>query len=188
MAYSREAGTCVFRTATALALLLMGSLGAASAHAETMIGVKSIDMLVHGTIAQHCAMGGIGDMKFGDLTRPDLQASVAVQFSCNVPFRVKVQAANGGLTNTAFPHGQGPYAGSLPYTIGFAIPVLKPAEWMVDRSFNSRELTGGRTFDSAGGIATRGMKLDVALGRPSGDAGLLAGDYSETIVITVTPD
>jgi hypothetical protein len=127
-------------------------------------------------------------MKFGDLTRPDLQASAAVQFSCNVPFRVKVQAAHGGLTNTAYPRGQGPFAGSLPYTIGFSIPVFKPSEWLVDRTFNSRDLTGGRTFDSAGGIATRGMTLSVALGRPSGDAGLLAGDYSETIVITVTPE
>lgn len=187
MAYSMDPTTCVFRTATALALLI-GSMGAAPSRADTISGVKSIDMLVHGTISQHCAMGGIGDMKFGDLNRSNLQASAAVQFSCNVPFSVKVQAAHGGLTNTAYPQGQGPYAGSLPYTIGFTIPVLKPAEWLVDRSFNGSDLTAGRTFSSGGGIATRGMKLDVALGRPSGDAGLLAGDYSETIVITVTPD
>lgn len=159
-----------------------------SAHAEAITGAKSIDMLVHGTISQQCALGGIGDMNFGDLTRPDLQASAAVQFSCNVPFQVKVQAANGGLTNLAFPKGQGPYSGVLPYTIGFNIPVRKPAEWMVNADFNSRDLTAGRTFNSAGGIATQGMMLNVALGRPSGEAGLLAGDYSETIVITVTPE
>lgn len=179
------------RTMRAAALLISPALllgGAAEAHAETLIGAKTIDMLVHGTISQHCAMGGIGNMNFGDLTRPDLQASAAVQFSCNVPFQVKVQAAHGGLTNLAYPKGQGPYAGSLPYTIGFAIPVRKPSEWLVDASFNSRDLMGGRTFNSAGGIATQGMTLNVALGRPSGDAGLLAGDYSETIVITVTPE
>lgn len=145
-------------------------------------------MLVHGTVSEHCSLGGISDMRFGDLRRPDLEAQAQVQFYCNVPFQVKVQAANGGLTNTAYPHGQGPYAGSLPYTIGFSIPVLKPSAWTVDRTFESRELTTGRTFDSAGGIATEGMTLNVALGRPSGEAGLLAGDYAESIVITVTPE
>lgn len=178
---------CAFRTVAA-ATALAGLLSGVSARAEAIIGVKSIDMYVHGTISQHCAMGGIGDMNFGDLTRPDLQASARVQFSCNVPFNVKVQAAHGGLTNLAYPKGQGPYAGSLPYTIGFAIPVRKPSEWLIDKTFNSRDLTGGRSFSSAGGIATQGMMLNVALGRASGEAGLLAGDYSETIVITVTPE
>ncbi len=177
----------VFRVVAAT-MALAGALTSVSARAEAIIGVKSLDMFVHGTISQQCAMGGIGDMNFGDLTRPDLQVSAAVRFSCNVPFQVKVQAANGGLTNLAFPKGQGPYAGSLPYTIGLAIPVRRPSEWLVDASFDSRELMAGRTFSSAGGIATQGMTLNVALGRPSGEAGLLAGDYSETIVITVTPE
>lgn len=186
-----------FRTGLALSgalrvaaatVALAGMLAGASARAESIIGAKSIEMFVHGTISQNCAMGGIGDMRFGDLTRPDLQASARVQFSCNVPFSVKVQAAHGGLTNLAYPKGQGPYAGSLPYTIGFAIPVRRPSEWLIDKTFNSRDLTGGRSFSSGGGIATQGMMLNVALGRPSGEAGLLAGDYAETIVITVTPE
>lgn len=183
----QSARFCALHACAAMTAII-GAFGGASARAEAIMGVKSLDMLVHGTIGQHCAMGGVGGMNFGDLTRPDLQASAAIQFSCNVPFQVKVQAANGGLTNQTFPNGQGPYSGSLPYTIGFAVPVRKPAEWMVSADFNSRDLRAGRTFNSAGGIATQGMMLNVALGRPSGEAGLLAGDYSETIVITVTPE
>ncbi len=174
--------------ALALCLLLTGTLWAAPARAEQIAGVKSLDLLVHGTISQQCAIGQIGDMNFGDISRPDLQANVAVQFKCNVPFQLQVRAAHGGLTNREFPHGQGPYAGSLPYSIGFEIPVLKPAAAMVAGSFQSRDLVGGRTLGSEGGIANDGMRLNVSLGRPSGEAGLLAGDYSETIVITVAPN
>lgn len=183
----KTARFCALHACAALTAIV-GAFGGVSAQAEVIADVKSIDLLVHGKISQQCAMGGVGDMNFGDLNRANLQASAAVRFSCNVPFQVKVQAANGGLTNLAFPKGQGPYSGVLPYTIGFAIPVRKPAEWMVNADFNSRDLIGGRTFNSAGGIATQGMMLSVALGRPSGEAGLMAGDYAETIVITVTPE
>jgi hypothetical protein len=169
------------------AAALGGAFSASSAQAEQISGVKSLDMFVHGTISQQCAMGQVGNMNFGDITRPELQASAAVQFFCNVPFQVQVKAAQGGLTNLAYPKGQGPYAGSLPYTIDFEIPVLKPASAMISKSFVSSELVAGGTFNSEGGIAADGLKLEVALGRPSGDAGLLAGEYSETIVITVSP-
>jgi hypothetical protein len=47
-------------------------------------------------------------------------------------------------------------------------------------------LAGG-VISSNGGIATDGMVLAVELGQPSGEAGLLGGEYSETITITVSP-
>ncbi|SCW92140.1 hypothetical protein SAMN02927924_04131 [Sphingobium faniae] len=148
---------------------------------------RSVELNVHGKIVEQCAIGNVGDMNFGDITRPDLKASARVLFNCNVPFRVDVRSAHGGLSNENFPNGQGPYAGRLPYSIGFQIPVLKPASSLVAQTFQSSELTGGRSFDSAGGIAVDGMALTVSLGRPSSDAGLLAGNYSETIVVSVSP-
>ncbi|AMK18313.1 MULTISPECIES: hypothetical protein [Sphingobium] len=148
---------------------------------------RSVELNVHGRIMEQCAIGNAGDMNFGDITRPDLKASARVSFSCNVPFRVDVRSAHGGLTNDSFPNGQGPYAGRLPYSLGFQIPVLKPSASLVAQTFSSSELMGGRSFNSAGGIAVDGMALTVALGRPSGEAGLLAGNYSETIIISVSP-
>ena len=148
---------------------------------------RAVELNVHGQIIEHCAIGDVGSMNFGDITRPDLKASARVLFNCNVPFRVDVRSANGGLANESFPNGQGPYAGRLPYSVGFEIPVLKPSSSMIAQSFNSSELIGGRSFNSAGGIAVDGMALTVSLGRPSSDAGLLAGNYSETIVISVSP-
>ncbi len=43
-------------------------------------------------------------------------------------------------------------------------------------------------ISSNGGIDADGMTLAVELGRPTGEAGkLLAGEYAETITITVAP-
>lgn len=163
------------------------SVIAMPASADEIVAAKSLEINVHGHVAQNCAMGQIGDMAFGDLTRPGLSAAARVQFRCNVPFDMKIQAAHGGLANVQFPQGQGPYAGTLPFTMDVAIPVRKPFASLVERSFSSRELMSGATLSSGGGIATDGLSLSVSLGPPPREAGLLAGQYSETIVVTVTP-
>jgi spore coat protein U-like protein len=146
-----------------------------------------VQFAVHGDIAQYCLLGQIGDVDFGDLTRPNLQVQTHVRLDCNMPFQIHIEAANGGLTNTAYPKGQGPYAGSLDYTLGVSIPLRRPAAAMLEHSFSSRELLAGRTLSSGDGIALDGMGLTVALGQPAGKAGLLGGEYAETIVITVAP-
>jgi hypothetical protein len=157
------------------------------AHAGDLDDQHQVELYVHGRIVEHCAMGSIPGMNFGDLTRANLAIATHVDLSCNVPFALTIEAANGGLTNDVYPHGQGPYAGSLPYTIGVSIPVQRPASGVVSGQFNSRDLVGGRTLSSAGGIALHGMALEVALGKPASEAGLLAGHYGEVITITVTP-
>lgn len=170
----------------AAGVVALGTAGTASA-SEIENGQKAVALNVHGRVSEHCAMGAIGDMRFGDLNRKNLQAAARVQLNCNVPFDMTIQAANGGLANDRYPHGQGPYAGTLPYTMAIAIPVRKPASSLVDRSFTSLELMGGRTISSQGGIALDGMAISVALGDAPGEAGLLAGNYGEKIVITITP-
>jgi len=171
----------------AFAAAAMTSTAASAGTGSTIADKHSVEIDVHGRIGQHCAMGSLGGVDFGDLNRPGLQASERVQFSCNVPFSIRIQAEHGALANLQYPGGQGPYAGRLDYTLGVAIPLRKPAAAMLTHSFTSRELMGGRTLSSAGGIALEGMTLDLALGRPSGEGGLLAGDYGETITITVAP-
>lgn len=174
------------RTATTL-LACTALFAGAPAGAETIDDLKSLTLNVHGEISQHCAMASIANMDFGDLTQPNLRASTRVGFNCNVPFNLKIEAANGALANTEYPHGQGPYAGSVPYTIDVAIPVRKPRPAEIDGSFTSRDLMAGRTISSAGGIALQDMGFTVALLPPASSVGLLAGHYSETIVITVAP-
>ena len=160
---------------------------AVPANASEIENVRSLDIAVSGAIRQHCAMGSIQDMDFGNLERRGLGIQTQVAFDCNVPFTMTIKGARGGLTHTKMPNGQGPYAGVLPYNLAIEMPVRHPAAQIVSRSFNSRQLLAGGVISSNGGIATDGMVLAVELGTPSSEAGLLAGEYSETITITVSP-
>lgn len=166
----------------------VAALIAAPAAAADIENVRSLDMAVRGTIPQRCAMGAIGNMNFGNLERRGLGAATRVRLECNMPFEMRISAQNGGLAHERLPNGQGPYAGTVPYTIGIDVPVRRPRAALISRTFQSGELRGGRTISSEGGIAVDGMALSVALGQPSGEAGLLAGRYGETIEITITPN
>lgn len=159
---------------------------ASPAFADQLDPAKSIEVTVHGRVSEHCAMGQINNMAFGDLTRPGLTAATRVRFSCNVPFDMTIQAAHGGLANLQYPQGQGPYSGVLPFNLDIAIPVRKPTPSFVGRRFSSQQLMGGATLSSSGGIATEDLLLSIELGTASREAGLLAGQYSEVITVTVS--
>ncbi|WP_129792794.1 hypothetical protein [Sphingosinicella sp. CPCC 101087] len=166
----------------------VAAIFAAPAGAADIENVRSLDLAVRGSIPERCAMGSIGNMDFGDLNRTGLGAQARVRLDCNIPFNMSIRARNGSLAHSDLPAGQGPYSGTLPYTIGVMMPVRRPQSAVIERSFESRELRGnGRTISSEGGIAVDGLALSVSLGRPSGEAGLLAGEYGETIEITITP-
>lgn len=167
--------------------ILAACLSATGVRAEDIESVRSLDIAVSGTIGQRCALGSIGDMDFGDLQRRGLGAQSRVAFECNVPFIMTITGQGGALTHSAMPQGQGPYAGALPYSLGIAMPVRHPSAEVVTRTFESRELQAGGSISSNGGIAADGLTLSIELGHLGNTAGLLAGNYSETITITVSP-
>lgn len=159
----------------------------APAAAGNIDNARSFDIAVSGSVRQHCAMGGIADMDFGDLERRGLNRKTQVAFDCNMPFTMTINGERGALTHITMPDGQGPYGGQLSYALTIEMPIRHPAAQILTRSFTSRQLQAGGVISSNGGIATDGMVLGVELGSPSGEAGLLAGDYSEMITITVSP-
>jgi len=173
-----------------LRLLLLGLAAAAvaaGAHANEVDNARSLDIAVSGRVSQHCAIGSIADMDFGNLEKRGSGIRSQVAFDCNLPFTMTIKSAQGALTNIDRPNGQGPYGGSVPYSLAVEMPLRRPATQMLDRTFDSRQLRAGGVISSSGGIATDGMVLAVELGTPSGEAGLLAGEYAETITITVSP-
>src|SRR5690606_18367653 len=101
---------------------------ATPAYAGGIENVRHVEIAVNGVIRQHCAMGQISNMDFGDLRRPGLGARRQVAFDCNVPFTMKIQGQSGALAHTTMPGGQGPYAGSVPYAIAVEMPVRHPAK------------------------------------------------------------
>jgi hypothetical protein len=167
------------------ALAAMALVSPASAH--DIDNARSIDIAVNGSITEYCAMGGIADMDFGNLERRGLNRTAQVAFNCNMPFTMTINGERGALTHSTMPNGQGPFGGQLPYSLVVEMPVRHPATQMLSQTFSSRQLVAGGVISSNGGIATDGMILGVELGIPSGEAGLLAGDYSEMITITVSP-
>lgn len=160
---------------------------AASPVSATELDANSSQRLqVHGDVTQHCSIASPGNVDFGDLDRDGLQATLAFGLDCNLPFVMNVAAQYGALTNIQNPAGQGPYAGSLPYALDFSIPASAPAPTVITDTFSSRDLIGGKSISSQGAIATEGMTVHVTLGHAGGEAGLLAGDYGETITITLS--
>lgn len=170
-----------------LLMALAAAAFATPACANEIENVRSVDIAVNGSIREHCAMGSVADMDFGNLERRGLGIQTQVALDCNVPFTMTIKGARGALTHATMPNGQGPFGGALPYSLAVEMPVRHPATQIVSKTFGSRQLQSGGVISSNGGIATDGMVLAVQLGMPSGEAGLLAGEYSETITITVSP-
>lgn len=164
------------------------AVAATPAAAQEISNVKSVDIAVQGSIAQRCQMGAIPTADFGDLTRPGRIAAAKVALDCNVPFTMLIKAQNGALTHSELPHGQGPYAGAVPYSLDIELPVRRPAAELISKVFEGRSLTGGQAISSAGGIAIDGLLLRLSLGSVSSEAGLLAGQYGEVIEITIAPN
>ncbi|MDZ3833350.1 MAG: hypothetical protein U0S50_16270 [Sphingopyxis sp.] len=170
-----------------LFLALVSAACATAANAGEIQNVRTLDIAVSGAVREHCAMGGIADMDFGNLERRGLGIETPVAFDCNIPFTMTIKGARGALTHRNMPNGQGPYGGRLSYNLAVRMPVRHPATQVINRSFTGAQLQSGGVISSNGGIASDGLILAVELGMPSGEAGLLAGDYSETITITVSP-
>ena len=170
--------------ASCVAFSLLGL--ASPALAADLEASSSQRLQIHGDVAQHCAISSPGNVDFGNLGGGGEQADLQFGLDCNVPFVMNVQAQYGALTNLEYPKGQGPYAGSLPYVLDFSIPARTPAASVITASLNSHDLIGGKSISSAGAIATEGMQVHVTLGHAEGEAGLLAGNYGETITITMS--
>lgn len=187
----RDRTAATLRALTALGVVLgAGAAMALASHAraDEIDGLRSVKLQVHGQLEQHCMLGKIDDADLGDLERPGLHTDTRVALDCNVPVNVNISAAHGAIANERYPQGQGPYAGSVPYRLDVRIPVRRPEHDVVTGSFDGHDLlAAGQTVNTGDGIAVDGMNLSVALGQPAGTAGLLAGRYSETIEITVTP-
>ncbi|WP_156956811.1 hypothetical protein [Sphingomonas astaxanthinifaciens] len=177
------------RSLAAPALLGVISIALLSqpASADQLDAAASQRVRVHGTVDGACGMGNGGSADFGELGSGGQQANFKVSLRCNVPFVLKFSAERGALTNRDFPHGQGPYAGSLPYTLDIAIPARRPAPVMLTGMLRSADLLGSQSISSAGAIADQGMDVRVTLGRVDSSAGLLAGNYGETITVTLSP-
>lgn len=171
---------------TAIAAALTALCAAASAtQAETTAPAHQFNLTLSGDIAPACNLGEGGAVDLGEL-RTGVGFSANLGLSCNVPFDLTLRSANGGLTHERLPNGEGPFSGSLGYRLKIHIPLVTPHRTSMGGDFSSAELRATRSISSGSGIAIEGATLSLVTQPPAG-AGLLAGKYSETINLTLSP-
>jgi hypothetical protein len=165
-----------------------GAIWAGAAYAEpaankSIASFSRADVILSGRISARCDLAGGGDMDLGELSGGQVvRAQVALD--CNTPFDLSFQSARGGLAHSLLPQGQGPFAGTLPYTLDVQVPVIGPRASVLQARYDSRGLMARKTLGSGDAIASGGARIEIRTGSPEG-AGLLAGQYAETLSITV---
>ncbi|NWE52507.1 hypothetical protein [Brevundimonas sp. P7753] len=171
-----------------LMALVLAAAVASTASAEPMLDsglASSLDVIVKGKITASCRLSGGGDIDFGELTGGQ-QVEADFGLSCNVPFDISFQSQSGGLAHVTKPRGEGPFAGRLGYTLNVAIPTINPNPAVLSGTFDSENLIAKKTLSSGEGIAQGGGRIRILTNRPS-ESGLLAGEYSEVLNITLAP-
>ncbi|WP_306002865.1 hypothetical protein [Brevundimonas sp. C43] len=182
---SRPLRASVRRLSGAIALIVtaIASPALTKPVADNLDVGKTLNVAVTGRIVPRCEIQGGGDIDFGELTGGE-RATALFGLDCNVPFDLGVTSARGGLAHATKPQGEGPFSGVLPYDVTLTVPTLRPEPRTVRAIFSSVDHTG--VLSSGDGIAAGGGKIEFRTRQPAG-AGLLAGQYSETLTVTVTP-
>jgi hypothetical protein len=142
-----------------------------------------VDVVLSGRISARCDLAGGGDIDLGELSGGQV-VRARVALDCNTPFDLSFQSARGGLAHSELPNGQGPFSGTLPYTLDVQVPVSGPRRTVLQARYDSRSLLARKTLGSGDAIASGGAQIQIRTGSPDG-AGLLAGQYAETLSITV---
>ena len=150
------------------------------------ITTANLNLVLTGRIEQRCAMSGGGDFDLGQLTAGRAAGGV-FSLVCNVPFDLRLTSANGGLAHEEKPTGEGPFAGLLAYDVRVRVPVLEPDPQVLQGTFGSPDLSGGAVLSSGDAVSGPGEGRLEIVTRPIPQPGLLAGRYSETLTLSVTP-
>lgn len=159
--------------------------GAGAVRADSIESTSGFDVAVTGRIVSDCRLSGGGTIDFGELTGNEV---VTADFGlrCNVPFDLSFESSRGGLAHVTKPRGEGPFAGTLAYTLNVAVPTLSPQEGVMSAAFSSADLVARKTLTSGDAVAAGGGRLQIRTQLPQG-AGLLAGEYVEVLNVTLQP-
>jgi hypothetical protein len=160
-------------------------VAAGAARADSIESTSGFDVAVTGRIVSDCRLSGGGTFDLGELTGNEV---VTADFGlrCNLPVDISFESARGGLAHVTKPRGEGPFAGTLAYTLNVVVPTLAPTSGVMSAAYSSTELTARKTLTSGDAIAAGGGQIQIRVQRPQG-AGLLAGEYLETLNVTLQP-
>ena len=161
------------------------AFAAGAAHADTISSTSGFDVAVTGRIVSDCRLSGGGTIDLGELTGNEV-VTADLGLRCNVPFDLSFESSRGGLAHVTKPRGEGPFAGTLAYTLNVAVPTLSPQDGMMSAAYSSADLIARKTLTSGDAVAAGGGRLQIRTQLPQG-AGLLAGEYVEVLNVTLQP-
>lgn len=161
------AGACVFPAAAAAA--------------------DQVQIALVGEIERTCALStGAAAVDLGDI-RTSGRRDLALDVSCNSPFRYTLTSANGGLRHAGSISRIGPFAELLPYRVDFTVPTdTGRAVFACDStalSGTAADPTGCPPADSGGGIAL-GEIAALALSWRTPPLPLPAGGFADALTIS----
>lgn len=148
---------------------------------------ERLELALEGRIVERCEIQGGGNVDLGELSG-GREMSASFGLDCNLPFQIDLRSERGGLAHVNQPLGEGPFAGTLVYDLKVAVPTLRPRgeRVLVEADFSSMELTSVRSVSSGEGISSGRGEVLLRTRAPTG-AGLLAGQYMETLTMTIAP-
>lgn len=183
--------------AVAGALLTLGAAHAATAEdkgrvAPLAIFDNDIRFEVAGQISARCTVSqGLNHASFGDVLDTRVggnrtaELNLAFSFACNSPFRVAMTSQNGGMLTQA--RGSAPFRNRLDYSAALAMEggrqtsACDSADMVVGAPRQDRCVFRFRDRAGAAGPAT--VKLTMA----ADPAPLLAGQYADRLVLSISP-
>lgn len=171
--------------AAALLALSLAATSVCAREKDSSVGDASINLVLFGSIASKCSVGGGGTINLGELSGSQ-QVSARFDVGCNVPFEMIFRSLSGGIAHVKQPQGEGPYAGVVPYRLGVSVPALSPLPTELHADFTSSQMVAGGVLNSGDAIAAGGgeirLQTEMAPGRD-----LLAGQYADSITIVINP-
>lgn len=185
--YAARAKACAGVAAVVASFLIAAEASAHSVPGPEMPDwseTNSLAVQVQGVIRPRCALGSGGLVDMGDLTR-SAEARVNIPLICNMPFVMRLNARNGAMVHSEMPGGQGGYSGHVPYGIEVAVPLIDPSPTGMGGRFSGSQLRAGVSLDSRDAIAAGGASFRFS--SRGSEMDLLAGQYSETITVTIQP-
>lgn len=174
------------RTLTAIATAALLA-GAASAQVVPTPDVETLDYALSGFVESECELAtSNGTSRNVIMTAENAQGITALTFSCNSPYTLTVSSLNGGME-----HQQSGGTLLIPYQLrtGGAIPTGGTTSYVF---YTSDQLSSPQVLDSttdwlslASNEGTRQINLDVMF---TDDTYAVAGNYSDVLTITLTPN
>lgn len=174
-----------FAAATALAAVALAIYAIAGASPSPEPVRNSVTINYVGTISPTCELN-FASLSFAvGAVAPDKTADVSFSVNCNEPYEITLQSLNGGLLGPPIPTDKG-FSNLIPYELDVSVAGGPTSGACPSETLRSTSTDNCRVLSSGNDIAA-GLAGQARLRLKPGSADYVAGDYADTITISIAP-